>query len=114
MQAKHIRALVRRDMAETISTSVFEHEIEVLKEIHGEANVSIADPLPDVAPVEIDSAEEFDRLMQCYGTSESGQPYAERVFGRGARGLEAYAYRKPKAGKRAAVADADPDNAGAE
>ena len=110
MQAKHVRALVRRDMAETISTSVFEHELEVLRDIHGEANVSVVDALPDVAPVEIDAAEEFDRLVSYYGTSESGQPFAERVFGRGPRGLEAYAYRKPKPGKKGVAADTDPDN----
>lgn len=114
MLAKHIRALVRRDMAETISISVFEHELEVLKDIHGEANISVVDPLPDVAPVEIDSGEEFDRLSQYYGTNESGQSYAERVFGRGARGLEAYAWRKPKAGRKGAAADSGPDNAGDE
>ena len=29
MQAKHVQVLVRRDMAEVISTTVFEHEVEI-------------------------------------------------------------------------------------
>jgi hypothetical protein len=90
-------------MAEVIAVSVFEHEVEVLKDIHGESNVEIVDGLADEAPVEIEAGEEFDRLNQYYGTSDTGQSYAERVFGRTARGLEAFAYRPKKAGKAAPV-----------
>ena len=96
MLVKHVTALVHRDMAEIIPTSVLEHEVEILKDIHGEGNVSLADNQPDSAPFEIDAAEEFGRLMQYYGTNEQGQSYAERVFGRTARGLEAYAHRPAK------------------
>lgn len=103
MLAKHITVLVRRDMAEAIPVAVFEHEVEILKDVHGEGNVEIIDGA-DYPPVEIDSGEEMDRLMNSYGANESGQPYAERVFGRSHKGLEAYAHKPAKKGKSA---DAD-------
>lgn len=103
MLAKHVTVLVRRDMAEIISTSVFEHEIELLKDMHGEGSVELAADAPDFAPVEIDSAEEFDRLKGFYGTDDTGQLFAERVFGRSHKGLEAYAHKPAKKGKATAV-----------
>lgn len=103
MLAKHITVLVRRDMAEAIPVAVFEHEVEILKDVHGEGNVEIIDG-EDYPPVEIDSGEEMDRLMNSYGANSAGQPYAERVFGRSHKGLEAYAHKPSKKGKSA---DAD-------
>ena len=88
MLAKYVRVLIRRDMAETISTAVFEHELEILRDIHGEANV---EELPDEMPsAEIDAGEEFDRLASCYGTTDQGQLYVERCIGRGVKQLEAF------------------------
>ena len=101
MLAKHITVLVRRDMAEAITTSVFEHEVEILKDMHGEGNVELVADAPDFAPIEIDSAEEFDRLKGFYGNDDTGQLYAERVFGRSHKGLEAYAHKPAKRGKAA-------------
>jgi hypothetical protein len=108
MLAKHVTALVRRDMAEVIACSVFEHEVEILKDVHGDGAISLAsgEGIPDYAPVEIDAEEEFARLMQAYGQNDQGQFYAERVFGRTARGLEAYAHRPAK--KKAAQAEGAP------
>ena len=113
MLAKHVTVLVRRDMAEAIPVAVFEHEVEILKDIHGEGNVElIEDGVPDYPAVEIDSGEEMDRLMNTYGQGDSGQFYAERVYGRSHKGLEAFAHKptkkaaaeksKPAAGKAAA------------
>jgi hypothetical protein len=102
MLAKHVTALVRRDMAETVPAAVFEHEVEILKDIHGEGSVTVQADGPDYPAIEIDTEEEFGRLMQAYGTNEQGQPYVERVFGRTARGLEAYAHRPSKAAGKAA------------
>lgn len=96
MLVKHTVVIVQRDMAEKIPTTVFEHEVEILKDIHGEGNVSIADDQPDFVPFDLDASEEFGRLMQHYGENEQGQSYVERVFGRTARGLEAYAHRPAK------------------
>ena len=104
MLVKHVAALVRRDMAEVINASVFEHELEILKDIHGEGNIELAPDQPDNAPFEIDATEEFGRLMAYYGENEQGQPYVERVFGRTARGLEAHAHRPAKKTKAEAVA----------
>lgn len=98
MLAKHITVLVRRDMAESIPVAVFEHEVEILKDIHGEGNVETVEG-PDYPPVEIDSGEEMDRLMGTYGASDAGLAYAERVYGRSAKGLEAYAHKPAKKGK---------------
>lgn len=104
MLVKHVTALVRRDMAEVIPASVFEHEVEILKDIHGEGAVELAPEQPDNPPFEIDASEEFGRLLQRYGENEQGQPYVERVFGRTARGLEAHAHRPTKKSKAEAVA----------
>lgn len=113
MLAKHVKCHVRRDMAEIIPVTCFEHEVEILKDVHGEGAVEIIDSLPDVKPVDIDSSAEMDRLMNAYGMTESGQPHAERVFGRSARGLEAHAHRPAKkaAGpaKKAAEEQGDED-----
>jgi len=43
---RRVLVLVRRDMAEEIPSTVFEHEVDILAEVHGEGNVTIAkDPL---------------------------------------------------------------------
>lgn len=100
MLAKHVTVLVRRDMAEAIPVAVFEHEVEILKDIHGEGNIEYVEGATDYPPVEIDSAEEMARLSNTYGAGENGQLFAERVYGRSHKGLEAFAFKpgkKPKA-----------------
>ena len=117
MLAKHVTVLVRRDMAEAIPVAVFEHEVEILKDIHGEGNVDlIEDGVPDYPAVEIDSGEEMDRLMNTYGQGDSGQFYAERVYGRSHKGLEAFAHKPSKtaAADKAAPKKAAADKAGEE
>lgn len=94
MLAKHVQVLVRRDMAEIIGTTVFEHELEILRDIHGDGNVDV-DTAIEFEPVEIDSNEEFDRLANVYGSNDQGQMYVERVIGRGPKQLEALGYKKP-------------------
>lgn len=93
MKAKHVQVLVRRDMAEVISTSVFEHELEILRDVHGDANIEVVEGI-DYPAVEIDSAEEFDRLTNVYGQNDSGQLYVERSIGRGPKQLEAMAHKE--------------------
>lgn len=104
MLAKHVVAIVHRDMAEKIPATVFEHELEILKDIHGEGSVELAAEQPDTPAVEIDAEEEFGRLMQHYGTNDQGQHYVERVFGRTKRGLEAHAHRPAKSARTRADA----------
>ena len=89
MQAKHVQVLIRRDMAEILSTNVFEHEVEILRDIHGAGNIEVLD---EVFPsIEIDENEEFDRLNMVYGKNDSGQSYVERVIGYTPRQLASYA-----------------------
>ena len=102
MLAKHVLVVVSRDMAEKLPATVFEHEVELLKDIHGDGSVDIVDRLEAADPIEVDADMEFDRLISYYGTNDNGQPYAERVFGRSSRGLEAHAFRPAKRGRKAA------------
>lgn len=107
MQVKYARALIHRDMAEEIPVTVFEHEIGILKDIHGDANVTVVDG--DFGAAEIDAGEEYDRLMNCYGRNDAGQPFVERIIGIGADSLEAFGTDeapKKKAG-RSKKAEAD-------
>ena len=55
MLAKHVSVLVRRDMAEIIGTTCFEHEVEILRDIHGES--AIEEVESNFEPVEIDAGE---------------------------------------------------------
>lgn len=91
MLAKHVSILVRRDMAEIIGTTCFEHEVEILRDIHGDSNIEEVES--DFEPVEIDAGEEFDRLAMVYGRNDEGQMYVERVIGRGPKQLEAMAHK---------------------
>ena len=106
MQAKHAQVLVRRDMAEILSVNVFEHEIEILRDMHGDGNIEIVEEVT-FEPVEIDAAEEFDRLSMVYGVNENGQPYVERCIGRGPKQLEALGYKEPAKRGRPAKEDED-------
>ena len=93
MLAKHVNVLIRRDMAEIIGTTCFEHEVEILRDMHGYGAV---EELPgEYDPVEIDANEEFDRMANCYGRNEEGQLFVERVIGRNPKQLEALAYKEP-------------------
>ena len=93
MLAKHVQVLVRRDMAEIVSATVFEHELEILRDIHGDGNVNVDESI-EYPIVEIDSGEEFDRLGMVYGANDSGQMYVERSIGRGPKQLEALGIKK--------------------
>ncbi|MCB4358427.1 hypothetical protein [Quatrionicoccus australiensis] len=92
MLAKHVRVLVRRDMAEIIGATVFAHEVDILRDVHGDSNIEELEG--EFEPVEIDPAEEFDRLVNVYGRNDEGQIYVERVIGRGPKQLEALGVKK--------------------
>lgn len=97
MLAKYVTVNVRRDMAEIIGATVFEHEVEILRDLHGDSNVSETDKEHEV--VEIDAAEEFDRLAMVYGRNDEGQLYVERCIGRGPKQLEALGVKKGRKAK---------------
>ena len=106
MKAKHVQVLIRRDMAEIISTAVFEHEVGILSDIHGPGKIEQIDG--DYPEVEIDASEEYARLASFYGTNESGQLYVERVIGIGHRKLEEfYGAEVEEAPRRGRKAKAD-------
>ena len=105
MLAKHVTVLVRRDMAEIIGATVFEHEVEIIRDLHGDSNIEETDK--EHEPVEIDAADEFDRLANYYGRNEEGQLYVERCIGRGVKQLEALAYKEPA--KRGRPAKEEPE-----
>lgn len=97
MLAKHVSVLVRRDMAEIIGTTCFEHEVEILRDIHGDSNIEEVES--NFEPIEIDAGEEFDRLANVYGRNDEGQMYVERCIGRGPKQLEALGYKKTRKAK---------------
>lgn len=114
MQAKHVKVLVRRDMAEIISTTVFEHEVDILRDIHGAGNIDV---LEDEFPsVEIEAEEEYGRLANCYGRNEAGQPYVERALGNTSDSLlEFYGdVVAPKRGRKAGAEQKSKSKDGAE
>ena len=89
MLVKIVRVIVVRDMAEKIPVTCAEHEVEVLKDMHGAENVSYVDDevVDAMKPVEIDVGMEFGRLEAAYGMGPSGMSHVEHVFGPSERGL---------------------------
>lgn len=68
MKARKTEILITRSMFEKIPRTVYEHEIPILKEVHGEANINKNDKKFTEYPVEeIDHAAEYNRLSQEYG-----------------------------------------------
>ena len=105
VKCDRVLVLVTRDMTETIPATVFIHEVPILQAIHGDDSVNIA-PNPEkimagttealilpgerekqiermLSSEEIDSGEEYQRLVQRYGLhSDVPIPYVEYVHGR--------------------------------
>ena len=105
VKCDRVLVLVTRDMTETIPATVFVHEVPILQAIHGDDGVKIATH-PDkimasttealilpgerekqiermLASEEIDSGDEYQRLIQRYGLhSDVPIPYVEYVHGR--------------------------------
>ena len=105
VKCDRVLVLVTRDMTETIPATVFVHEVPILQAIHGDDGVNFA-PNPEkimagttealvlpgerekqvermLASEEIDSGEEYQRLIQRYGLhSDVPIPYVEYVHGR--------------------------------
>ena len=105
VKCNRVLVLVTRDMTETIPATVFVHEVAILQAIHGDNGVNLAlSPekimactteaciLPGerekqvekmLASEEVDSGEEYQRLIQRYGMhSEVSIPYVEYIHGR--------------------------------
>ena len=105
VKCKRVLVLVTRDMTETIPVTVFVHEVGILQAIHGDDKIVIqpnaekvmactteACILPGereaqvermLASEEIESGDEYQRLVQRYGLhSDVPIPYVEYVHGR--------------------------------
>ena len=105
VKCDRVLVLVTRDMTETIPATVFVHEVPILQAIHGDDGVNLAPNsekimactteaciLPGerekqverlLASEEIDSGDEYQRLIQRYGLhSDVPIPYVEYVHGR--------------------------------
>ena len=105
VKCNRVLVLVTRDMTETIPATVFVHEVPILQAIHGDSGVSISPNAEKImacttegcilpgerekqvermlATEEIDSGEEYQRLVQRYGQhSDVPIPYVEYVHGR--------------------------------
>lgn len=83
--------IIDRDMSEKLATVVYEHEVPIMQEVHGESKViryqvSADDSLSMDAiggPTEIDVREEYNRLGAKYGRhNEQNVLYVDMVYGR--------------------------------
>ncbi len=120
---KRVFATVKRDMTDETPVTVFEHEIPILEEIHGEGAVTVIDEknydeMQIVVPQlkePIDANAELSRLMSVYGAhAEIPMSNVEVVYGKnqlkrfalaaGAKRAEAWLEKKAaknKAGQQA-------------
>lgn len=108
MKIAFVVAVIERDMAEKVARIVMPHELPILELVHDKPISVDEKGEHNVAPQEVDPAEEYERLIRQYGEDpKSGLPYVERVFGRlgeFARVLEDLAVdARPARGKKAAA-----------
>lgn len=91
--------LVTRDAMTKLPTDVPAHEIDILKLIFGEDNVFVQKE--DVATVDLDEANEGDRLASKYGQEAVVAAFGANYRGAVSRALSSVEAAKPK-GKAAA------------
>lgn len=103
MKTHYVTVVLDRNMAEKIPTTVYPHEVEILKLIHKDA-VSDAPEVEWPEPVELDLDEEYGRLLTKYGTdADRNIPFVEIIYGhRNAHGIKKfYAGIDKESGKKA-------------
>lgn len=92
IKPRYVMAYIKRDMTETLTKICFEHEFEILREIHGEGNVTYKLPeelpreerkhIPQLA-VPISASDEYSRLELVYDRhAEKKMTNVEAVYGR--------------------------------
>lgn len=86
---KEVVVVIEKDTMMKIPTTVYEHEVLVLTEIHGEDKVVVKEEYEVYAPEDFVVADEFERMKAKYGRRlQSGQPHpVERAWGKTAAGL---------------------------
>lgn len=92
--------LICRTEVEKTPKTVFAHEVEVLRKIHGERRIELTDAKSPVGKVDVDLSEEYQRLLDEYSLAEGedGHPVIN-LFG----DVESFvdAVKAPKRGKKA-------------
>lgn len=86
---KEVVVVIEKDTMMKIPTTVYEHEVLVLIEIHGEDKVQVKEEYEVYAPDDFVVADEFERMKAKYGRRlQSGQPHpVEQAWGKTAAGL---------------------------
>lgn len=85
---------VKRGLTQTNFRAVFEHEVPILEEIHGQGNIAIVEPPYPVSMVPppqlehpIDAHVEYQRLCEKYGMHpEIAESNCENVYGKWGNG----------------------------
>lgn len=72
------------DPMTVLSKRVFEHEIPILQDLHGEDKIEVVEDSERDEDVTLSAQQEFDRLSRCYGPK--GETSLQNVYG-SARGL---------------------------
>lgn len=82
MKVKHIVVTIKRGLSETTPVSCYAHEVDLLKSLHGNGNVEVADKRADEAPIDIEPGNEYSRLEMHYGIdTKTEMSHVERLFG---------------------------------
>lgn len=77
---KHVNVLIRRDVAAQIPRTVRDHEVPLLRLVHGKSNVTIVSE--KAVKEAIDPAAEFERLCRVYGYDARKEAFrAEIIYG---------------------------------
>ncbi len=85
MKTQIIKIHIPKDMSTTITRDAYLHEKEIFEEVHDVE--CIIHSYGDV--VELDTDEEYNRLLNTYGQNpDSGEYYVDIVYGRKGKGLK--------------------------
>lgn len=85
MKTQMVRMALTKDIMTKAEKDVYAHEIPLYEAAHPNGKVSV---IGTGQLVELDSVEEFERLMAKFGTDEeTGRPIVEEVYGRGGQML---------------------------
>jgi hypothetical protein len=87
---RNVMVTIVRDTMTTIPKIVRPWEVPMLEEIHGQEQVLVNGAVEKEIDELPDAQEEFDRLVQTYGTNgDTKNPYVQIVYGNGRAGVKA-------------------------
>lgn len=102
MQIALVSLTVVRDAMTRLPASVPAHEVEIMKTVHGEDNVTVNDG--DAGFTELDPANEGDRLVAKYGEDVVKRVLGENYKGAAARACSSHEVNAKSKGKALASA----------